>query len=233
MLKTKTKGFYPIESFDVCEELANRAPLLCSTFYLLHYLYKEKKRTELEFDYRHICNQLDYAFQRYILYTCARESRHIYTPDAVEFSPGDVESEFPAIHSIVSEILKKPEDLRPVRVAEAVFMHIKNTRESVHDYMQQLVILFRWDWRGSFGGGSWAYIANLLVERLENSISKVTFIDAAWHAEHNYRLFLDKLANDDTITTLGNILHDKCYGHLTALFEHSDLPPRYKALCEK
>jgi len=223
------REFYPPDTFEVCRDLAKDSPALCSNFYLLYEIVKNRGVKEFEFDYRLLRDQLDYAFQRYTLYACARESRHIYTevafdPDCVE----EMEDDFPDATEIASRVYGSYSD--PVMVARLVFRTIKNAKSDILGYCYDLAEIFgNIGWGSAYGGKSWAKITVNLIQRLEGERSKTVFIDTCWHLQHNSNIYLNKLIHlDSTLFGLKKVLKAKLEGDFSTLTKYSDLPNRIK-----
>ncbi|RLF01332.1 MAG: hypothetical protein DRJ64_10775, partial [Thermoprotei archaeon] len=139
MLAATHEEFYPVKTFEVCNYLADNAVQLCSDFYLLYDAVKNKGAKQFEFDLEMLTKQLDYAFQRYILYAVTREARHAMG-DAFDNEDVSIAVE---TDRIISELYLHP-CIRndPIEVAKIIFAHIRNTKQDILNYLHDLEHLF-------------------------------------------------------------------------------------------
>jgi len=227
-------AYYTIKSFGVIRELRESASTLCSNFYLLYELVENRGVEACRFDFKLLKNQLDYIFQRYILYVSARESRHVYTdmaypPDMVT----ETEDDFPEVTQVASTLTGgiDKEAFGIEDVPRHIFRTYKNTKKDIIRYCRDLTALFsNGYWDTDFGGDSWAKITNLLIRRLEGNLSKALFVDYCWHTEHNSAHFLNKVVGADELDDLRCVLDLKQGGYFKELLSYSDLDNKIKAL---
>jgi len=224
------KEFYPIETFKVCSYLADHATQLCSDFYLLYDVVRNKGIKRFEFDLVMLTKQLDYAFQRYILYAVTREARHS-AGDA--FNPA--ENVFGRIrnetHQVITELYSKHSYKNvPIRVAQIIFDYIDNTKQAILDYLYDLEFLFSCEgWEPNYGGESWREITQLLIHRLTaTEVNLITFVDRVWHTQHNNSFFIDKLIKARkgvyAYEELERVLNAKLEGNYAELLKFTSYP---------
>jgi len=227
--KKRNEEFYPIKTFEVCNYLADNAVQLCSDFYLLYDAVKNKGAKQFEFDLEMLTKQLDYAFQRYILYAVTREARH---------AMGDAFDNKDALSSIAVETDRIISELHlhpcirndPIEVAKVIFICIRNTKEDILNYLHDLEYLFGCGgWHTGYGDEPWRKITLLLIDRLtEPDINLYAFVDRVWHAQHNYYYFLDKLIRArrgmGVYRTLEDVLRAKFNGDYQELLSYTSYP---------
>jgi len=223
--------FYPIKTFEACNYLADNAVQLCSDFYLLYDVVKIMGVKQFEFDLEMLTKQLDYAFQRYILYAVTREARHAMG-DAFHPEEPDVFARIKnETHWVIAELHTNPNYRNdPIKVAQIIFSHVKNTKQAILDYLYDLEFLFGCEgWETNYGGESWRNITQLLIDRLTApELNLITFVDKVWHTQHNNFYFLDKLIRarkgHHAYQDLENVLNAKFRGDYSILLKFTSYP---------